>query len=238
MKQIFPTVTEKQPFQDHFSNETHINSKLHLLREWLKGLHPQTLNKRDKFSPRLLRNSLFRTILPLKLSNQLKAASPKRLAQRSVSPVTQQMSQVFPSVTKKWPFQDHIATKAIKSTWSSISQENGSKLCIPNNWKNQLNPPLYGLFKTLFSLKTMYWLKALSPRRIVCSSTSLQPEQWWCRNLAFWVSMMNSLFRTTFPLKLSYQVKAPSPQRLEQWMWRVSSQLQLTNSHFRTIFQV
>ena len=35
---------------------------------------------------------------------------------------------------QKWPFQDHLATKSIISTQSSVSQENTSKFCLPWTW--------------------------------------------------------------------------------------------------------
>ena len=98
------------------------------------------LNKQAESSPVSLRNSLFKTILQLKLSYQLKAESPGRMAQ-ALYPWDLNKWDAFPSVNKKCPFQDYIATKTIQLTWSSVSQKNSMKLCLPQTWTNEPSLP-------------------------------------------------------------------------------------------------
>ena len=86
-------------------------SKLCLLREWLEAVFLWDLSKWAESSLVSLRNSLFDTILLLKLLYWLQALSPGRMAQMvqsSLSLRPEEVSQVFPSITQKWPFQDHF----------------------------------------------------------------------------------------------------------------------------------
>ena len=87
------------------------------------------------------RNCLFKIIFPLKLPYWLKALSPRRMAWSFVCPIPEQMSWVLPSVTRKWPFQDHLLTKTIILTQSSVSWQNDLKLCFPSTWINEPGLP-------------------------------------------------------------------------------------------------
>ena len=110
----------------------HINSKLCIPGEWPKALSSKDLNNEhaDQASPMSLKNGLFKSIYHLKLY-QLKALSPGRMAQSSVSQKMplgsaspgheQWMCRGFPCVTNEWSFQEHLASKIIASTQSSVS---------------------------------------------------------------------------------------------------------------------
>ena len=166
-----------------------------LLEEQLKALFPQDLNKQNESFSVSPGNGCFMIIMPLKLLHWLIVISPWRMAQSTVSWKAEQMSHVFPnvtekwpfwdhlatnyctglklhilgewlkglsprrmpwtsvsqrpeqmrlvfaSVTEKWPFQDHLGTKTIIMTQSSVPQENGSKLCLPETWTNEQSLP-------------------------------------------------------------------------------------------------
>ena len=155
------------------------------------------LNKCVEAYPESMRNGLFKTILPLKLSNQLKAAAPGRMAQSFVSLRPEQMNWVFPSITGKWPSQDHLSTKTIVLMQSCISQKNCAKLCLPREWLKalaSLKPePMSWVFPSVtekwpfqnhLSTKSVYskllllgeHFKALSSQRTAQSSVS--PKTW------------------------------------------------------------
>ena len=78
-----------------------------------------------------------------------------------LSPTTsEQMSRGFPCFTSAWPFQNHLSTKTIVSNqscvfqtfqwwmWRVIASHGSLKNC---------------LFKTIFPLTLLYWLKTLFP---------------------------------------------------------------------------
>ena len=144
-----------------------------------------------------LRNGLFNTILPLKLSYWHKALSPMRTAQSFVSwyndlklclPNTWTNEVSLPSSTEKEPFQGKFATYTTILTQSCICQENSSKICLLGEW-----------------------LEALS----------LQYLNKWAKSSP--VLLRNSTFNTILPLKtivltqscdLPEQLEALSPGRM------------------------
>ena len=64
----------------------------------------------------------------------LNAMSYGRKAWGSASLRPEQMSKVLPTDTKKWLYQDHLATKTIILTQSPVLWKNGLKLCLPETW--------------------------------------------------------------------------------------------------------
>ena len=69
-------------------------------------------------------NGLLKTIFLLKLSYQVKALSPTRTAQSSVSLIPEQLMVrvVFPSVVNTWPFQDNLLSITVSSKGLSLGR--------------------------------------------------------------------------------------------------------------------
>ena len=97
-KMRLPSVKSKWHFWDHLPLKLYTDSKLCFLEEWLKAL-----------SPRIMAQS------SVTKENHLKHCFPKTWKMNV-------QSQVFPSVTDKCPFQDHLPPKIIISTQSSVSE--------------------------------------------------------------------------------------------------------------------
>ena len=127
-------------------------------------------------------NSLLKTFFWVKLSYWLEALSPSRLEFW--------MSRDFPSVTDKWPFQDHLLSKTMVSTQWTLS---------PGRPKINMHSSLPQCHHYVAFLKTSseynytstWW--ALSSRR---------PEQWTCQ--ASPVLLMKSLSKNIFQVRLTY----------------------------------
>ena len=126
--------------------------------------------------------------------------------------------RAFLSVTDKWPFQEYLPSKAIVSTWTSISWETEQWMYrfLPQ-WHWQMafpRPPC----QTIILLQ-----RALSPGRL---------GKWMCK-VPSSMSPMNSLLRQSF----KYNYHSLSPRISEQWICRAESSLP-RNGHFKGIFQV
>ena len=158
---------------------------------------------------------IFMTILPLKLSYQLKALSPRRPEHWT------QGAEVFPWVIKKWPFQTTFPLKLSyqlkdpspgRMAQSSVSQR-------PEQWMFRAEPSpmssIHGHFKTILPLNCPIDVKL----HLLGESLKLcLPETW----------TMNIQSSPVSPLNLSHylklcllrgRLKALSPRRMAQSLY-------------------
>ena len=106
-KQSFPQSYWRIHFQDHLLSRT-------IIMTWW-ALSPRRPNNECAESSQVsLINSLFKTIFQVE-HHKLKAMSPGR--------PEQWMCRGFPTVIDERPFQDHLLSKTISSTWVSVSKE-------------------------------------------------------------------------------------------------------------------
>ena len=116
-------------------------------------------------------------------------------------------SQGFINVTRKWSFQGHLTTKIIISTRGAVSQEYGSKLCLPKTLTVNVQRLAWCHCQMAISRPSSHqnyhfdlklwllteWLKALPSKDLDSECAEASPE-----------SPMNAFFKSIFPLKLSY----------------------------------
>ena len=111
------------------------------LNKWASRVFPSVIEELP-FQDYLVTKTIISTPSSFSLENDSKLCRPKtKIAQSSVSLRPQQIRQVFPSVTVKWPFQDHLATITIIFTQSCIFWENGLSSVSRKTWPNELSLP-------------------------------------------------------------------------------------------------
>ena len=136
-----------------------------LLYQLSELCHSVNLNSEcAEASPVSLTHSHFKTILQLKLSYWLIALSSRRPEQLKTK------AKASPGATGKWSFHGHLAITTIISIQSScVLIEWLAAQCLPETWTMSMQrqgfqvSPTNGLFKTIFSLKLSYQLKAQPP---------------------------------------------------------------------------
>ena len=202
-----------------------------------------------------LTNGLFKTIFILNYHMNLKVSSGR--------PKQWICSIVYPCVTDTQPFQDHLATKPIISTQGSLSQETGSKPCLPGNLNNECEDLRFPsitdewpfqdhletktVILTQSSVSQENTLKLLSPERM---AQSFVPQETWTMNVhsqGFYSVTDEWPFQEHFANKtidLKFCIPREWPEALslkrpEQWMCTAEAlPVSSRNSLFMDIFQV
>ena len=124
-------------------------------------------------------------------------------------------------------FKTILLLKLLYWPQNSASWENGSKVCLPKTWTNELTEKWP--FQDIMPLKLSYWLEAMSPGRTAWSLVSLRPgnvsPKEWESSLPPRLEQMTQVFPTItekqpfqdhIPLKVLYHLEALSPEGVAQ----------------------
>ena len=168
--------TDKHPFPDHLLTKTIMSTQRALsprrpeqwtcsLLQWNWNTHFNTIlasvNHQQLFKDYLLSRTL-------RTKKSLSSRRPKKWTCR-----------VFPSVIDKCPFQDHLLTKTIISTWDLKNKHaESSPVSLTNTH-----------FKTIFQV--LYWLTDIFVLPNLNNECSL-PQSHWPTNI-FWVKLLCQL---------------------------------------------
>ena len=110
------------------------------------------------------------------------------------------LSRVFPNVTNRWTFQDHLLSKYI--IWTPISSISW-KTWAMNVQKASPVLLMNNLFKTT---KAVVLIWSSVSWRIAQNCVFQRSEQWIYRSKVSPVSLSKTLFKTFLPLKVWYQL--------------------------------